>query len=189
MASNQPPALRRDSGAPRVIRSATPEDAAQLRAIYAPYVTGTCVSFETEVPSVAEFAQRIKASLSGWAYLVCEAQGEIVGYAYAGAYRARAAYRYSANVSVYIKPDYHRQGIGKALYEALFEKLRILGFYTLVAGIALPNAPSLGLHKAMGFREVGIFHNIGYKHGQWRDVLRLEKPLRAYDTPPDEPDS
>ena len=150
MASNQPQALRRDSGAPRDIRSATPEDAPQLRAIYAPYVTNTCVSFETEVPSVAEFAQRIKASLSRWAYLVCEARGEIVGYAYAGPYRARAAYRYSANVSVYIKPDYHRQGIGKALYEALFEQLRNLGFYTLVAGLPCQTPPASGCTRRWG---------------------------------------
>lgn len=168
------------------IRSASVEDAAQLVEIYAPYVLNTCVSFETEVPSVAEFASRIRESLDRYAYLVCEAQGEIVGYAYGSMFRARPAYRYSASVSVYIRQAFHRRGIGKALYEKLFERLRELGFYTLVAGIALPNPASVGLHRAMGFRDVGVYHNVGYKAGQWRDVMHLEMPLRGYDTPPGE---
>ena len=189
MANNAPPAARRrveDACPPWIIRSATAGDAAQLRAIYAPYVSDTCVSFETEVPTAAEFAARIRESLSRWAYLVCEAQGEIVGYAYAGPHRARTAYRYSADVSVYIRRDFQRRGIGKALYTALFERLKARGIYTLFAGIALPNLGSVGLHKAMGFHEVGVYHRAGYKAGRWIDVLWLELPLRAYDTPPDE---
>lgn len=167
------------------IRDAVPGDAAQILAIYTPYVTDTCVSFETEAPSAREFARRISESLERYAYLVCEAGGEIVGYAYASEYRSRPAYRYSANTSVYIKQGFHRQGIGRALYETLFDRLRERGFYTLIAGIALPNPASVALHRAMGFREVGVYHNIGYKLGEWRDVLRLELPLRAYDAPPD----
>ncbi len=168
------------------IRDALAGDAAQILAIYAPYVTDTCVSFESEAPSLEEFTRRISESLKTYAYLVCEADGEIVGYAYASLYRARPAYRYSANTSVYIKRGFHRRGIGRALYEQLFDRLRARGFYTLVAGIALPNPASIALHRAMGFREVGVYHNIGYKHGAWRDVLRLELPLRDYGVPPAE---
>ena len=133
-----------------------------------------------------DFAGRIRHSLDSYAYLVCEAQGEIAGYAYGGMFKARAAYRYSASTSVYIKRAFHRQGIGKALYTELFNRLRERCFYTLVAGVALPNPASVGLHLAMGFSQIGVHHNIGYKLGAWRDVLWLEKALRAYDTPPGE---
>jgi L-amino acid N-acyltransferase YncA len=170
-----------------IIRGAEIGDAAQLLRIYAPYVTGTCVSFETEVPSLDEFTARLRESLKRYAYLVCEVQGEIVGYAYGAQFRARPAYRYSASTSVYIREGFHRQGIGKALCEALIERLRERGFYTLVAGVALPNPASVGLHRAMGFREVGVYHNVGYKAGGWRDVMQLELALRAYDTPEGEP--
>ena len=168
------------------IRSAAVEDAAQLLDIYAYYVTDTNVSFETEVPALAEFTARVKDSLEHYAYLVCEAGGKIVGYAYASAFRARQAYRYTAGTSVYIREGYHRLGIGRALYTELIERLRALGFYTLIAGISVPNPGSVGLHRAMGFREVGIYHNIGWKAGGWRDVMHLELALREYDTPPGE---
>ncbi|MBE0601483.1 MAG: N-acetyltransferase [Firmicutes bacterium] len=167
------------------IRSAVMGDAAALLAIYAPYVTDTCVSFEESPPSPDAFAGRLRESLDQYAWLVCEVRREIVGYAYATAYRARAAYRYSASTSVYIKVGYHRQGIGHALYEALFERLKTLGIYTLVAGIALPNPASVGLHKAMGFAEVGVYRSVGYKFGRWQDTLALQKALRVYDTPAD----
>lgn len=168
------------------IRDASAGDAAQILNIYAPYVTDTCVSFETKVPSVGEFTKRIEESLSRFAYLVCEADGEIIGYAYACAHRARAAYRYSADISVYIKQGFHRLGIGRALYTRLFAQLRERGLYTLIAGVALPNPASVSLHRAMGFQDVGVYHNVGYKMGGWRDVLWMELPLREYDTPPDE---
>jgi L-amino acid N-acyltransferase YncA len=165
------------------IRSAIVEDAARLLDIYSHYVENTCVSFEMEAPSLEEFTARVRESLERYAWLVYEVNGEIVGYAYAGPFRARGAYRYTASTSVYIREGYHRQGIGKALYEALFGVLRGRGFYTLVAGVALPNPGSVGLHCAMGFCEVGVYHNVGYKAGGWRDVMHLELPLRAYDTP------
>ncbi len=166
-----------------IIRSAAGGDAEQLLNIYAPYVTDTGVSFETEVPTVAEFTARMRESLERYAWLVCEVRGEIAGYAYGSMYRARPAYRFSVNISVYIREGFHRQGIGKALYEALFERLRERGFYTLIAGVALPNPASVGLHRALGFREVGVYHNIGYKAGRWHDVLHMELPLREYGTP------
>jgi len=119
-------------------------------------------------------------------YLVCEADGVVVGYAYASKHSERAAYRYSANVSIYVKPSNHRQGIGKALYTKLFDLLRDQGIYTVFACITVPNEVSIELHKSLGFSEVGTFHNAGYKLGKWHDVIWFEKALREYDNPEDE---
>lgn len=168
---------------PLSIRSATPADAAAILAIYAPYITDTVMTFETEVPALTDFTARVASILSGYPYLVCEADGRIVGYAYASQHRARAAYRYSVDVSIYIAPEYHRQGIGRLLYTALFEQLKARGFYTAYAGITLPNEKSVGLHKALGFTEAGTFHRVGYKANQWLDVIWLEKALREYGAP------
>ena len=165
------------------VRSASPADASALLAIYAPFITDTCVSFETEVPSEADFAVRIDNAVRDYAWLVCEAGGGIAGYAYAAKHRERAAYRYSADVSVYISPKYQRAGVGTALYAKLFDIMRARGLYTAYAAITIPNEGSVGLHKSLGFTEAGVFRHVGYKHGGWLDVLWMEKPLRAYGTP------
>jgi len=165
------------------IRNATPTDAEAILAIYAPYITDSCISFETEVPAITEFTARIEHVIPNYPYLVCEVDGKVVGYAYVSQHRERTAYKYSADVSVYIAPEYHWQGIGRALYTKLFELMREQGFYTAIAGITLPNEKSVGLHKALGFKEVGVYHNVGYKFGKWLDVLWMEKPLRDYDEP------
>jgi len=166
-----------------VIRSATPDDAADTLKIYAPFITGTCATFETEVPSVEEFRDRIEGIARVYPYLVCEIDGKIVGYAYASRHRERAAYKYTADASIYIAPGYHRRGIGKALNTRLFEMLRERGIYTVLAGVTLPNAASIGLLKSLGFTEVGVYRNVGYKLGRWLDLMWLEKPLKAYDNP------
>ena len=165
------------------IRFAVPGDAQEILSIYAPYVTDTCISFETEVPVVDQFTERISSTIAKYPYLVYCLDNRIVGYAYASRYRERAAYKYSADVSVYVAPEYHRHGIGKALYEKLFELLRAQSIYTIFAGITQPNEASMGLHLSLGFTEVGTYHNVGYKHGKWHDVTWLEKPLREYDHP------
>ena len=162
------------------IKPAKPDDAEAILNIYAPYITDTCVSFETEVPTIAEFTERMNNIIKSYPYLVCEIGGDIVGYAYASRHRERAAYKYSADVSIYIKPEYQRKGIGKALYTKLFELLREREIYTVYAGITLPNDSSAALHKSLGFKEVGIYHNVGYKFGKWLDVLWLEKPISDY---------
>jgi len=108
---------------------------------------------------------------------------KIVGYTYASKHRERAAYKYSADVSVYVAPEYQRRGIGSALYTRIFELLRRQGIYTVYAGVALPNEKSVGLHTSLGFREIGVYKNVGYKFGKWLDVLWLEKPLKDYDEP------
>ena len=165
------------------IRKATSTDSEAILDIYAPYITDTCISFETEVPNIEEFTERIASILDGYPCLVYEADDKIVGYAYGSKHHERAAYQYSADVSIYVAPEYQRRGIGKALYTSLFEALRERGIYTVYAGITLPNDKSVGLHKALGFKEVGVYHSVGYKFHKWLDVLWMGKPLRTYDTP------
>ncbi|MGY2004846.1 N-acetyltransferase family protein [Blastococcus sp. SYSU DS1024] len=169
------------------IRDATEADAAACAAIYAPYVTGTAITFELEPPTPAQMAERIAAARRAHAWLVLEDDGAVVGYAYAGPYKERAAYRWSCEVSVYLDGGRRRRGGGRALYEALFERLAARGFRTAIAGMTLPNEPSEGLHTAMGFEPIGTYRRIGFKHGRWRDVLWAQRPLGAYDDDPAEP--
>jgi L-amino acid N-acyltransferase YncA len=152
------------------IRSATAADAAAILAIYAPIVRDTIISFETEVPSVAEIAQRIDTALKTHPYLVAETGGAVVGYAYAGEHRARSAYRWSVDVTVYVAAPARRSGVGRALYGRLLPMLAERQFHAAFAGIALPNPASVGLHEAMGFTPVGIYREVGCKFGRWHDV-------------------
>jgi phosphinothricin acetyltransferase len=166
-----------------IVRDATPEDAAACAAIYAPYVTGTVITFEEAPPTAAEMAQRITEAQSAHAWLVLEDAGRVLGYAYAGPYKARAAYRWSCEVSVYLDPVFHGRGGGRALYEALFARLAARGYRMLVAGLAVPNDASVALHRAVGFEPIGTYRRIGWKHGAWRDVLWMQRPLGG-DEPP-----
>lgn len=161
------------------LRLATPADGAAAAVIYAPVVRDTTTSFEAVPPSAAEMATRIAATLPRYPWLVAERGGDVIGYAYAGAHRARAAYAWSAETSVYLAPEAQGQGIGRALMEALLAVLRAQGFAVAYAGATLPNAASVGLHRALGFRDVGTFHRAGFKHGQWCDVWWGELDLGA----------
>ena len=152
------------------IRSATAADASAILAIYAPVVRDTIISFETEVPSVAEIAQRIDTTLAMHPYLVAEMDGAVAGYAYAGEHRARSAYRWSVDVTVYVAAPARRLGIARALYGRLLPMLAERQFHAAFAGIALPNPASVGLHEAMGFSPVGIYREVGFKFGRWHDV-------------------
>ena len=170
---------------PAAIRLATAADAARIQAIYAHYVRETVVSFELEPPSVDEMAERLRKA---HAWLVCEAgQGIVAGYAYASKHRDRAAYQWSVDVTVYIDPAFHRKGVGRGLYTALFGLLRLQGYYNAYAGITQPNDGSVGLHTAMGFQPVGVYRGVGYKFGHWHDVVWLSlrlQPLSASPTAP-----
>jgi L-amino acid N-acyltransferase YncA len=157
-----------------VIRDATRGDGARCAAIYAPYVEQTAISFETEAPSPTQMADRIAAAHE---WVVLEEDGEVVGYAYGGPFRARQAYRFTCEVSVYDEMGRRRTGAGRALYEALFERLAEAGFRMAVAGLTVPNEASVGLHRALGFEEVGTFRHVGYKFGAWRDVEWMERPV------------
>jgi phosphinothricin acetyltransferase len=161
------------------IRPATPQDAAGILAIYAPIVRDTAISFEVEPPTVPEMQQRISQTLLKFPWLVCERQGDILGYVYATQHRARAAYQWSVDVSVYIHAEVHRSGIGRGLYTALFSLLHRQGFYNLYAGITLPNDGSVGLHEALGFQPVGVYRSVGFKFDAWHDVGWWHLPLRS----------
>lgn len=159
------------------IRSAIPNDAPSVQAIYAPMVERTTVSFEEAVPSIEELASRIEILLEAYPYLVAERNGEIIGFAYAGQHRSRSAYRWSVDVSVYVAEDGRRLGTGSALYDQLLRTLADRGYHAAFAGIALPNPASIALHKAAGFRPVGVYHQVGFKFGQWHDVSWWQRLL------------
>src|SRR6266853_1329629 len=131
------------------IRSAVEADAAALLAIYRPFVESTAVSFETVVPTVEEFADRIDKALTGWQWLVAEQDGQCIGYAYGSSHRQRQAYRWSVEVSAYVHPNHHRRGVGRALYLRLLEELAQKGFCNAYAGTTLPNEGSVALHRGL----------------------------------------
>lgn len=161
------------------IRNASEADAEAILKIYAPYITDTVVSFETDLPTLEAFTLRVRGILKEYPYLVCEYEGMVVGYAYASRHRERAAYRYSVEASVYVAEGFNKKGIGKALYERLFKELELQGFVMVYAGVTPPNEASFRLHKAFGFTEIGTFHNAGYKFDKWCDVTWFEKQLNA----------
>jgi L-amino acid N-acyltransferase YncA len=171
------------------IRDADPaRDAAGCAAIYAPHVEGSAVSFEERVPDAGEMRARIERHGRSHAWLVAERKGEVVGYAYATAFNERPAYRWSASVSVYVAEAARGSGVGRALYQALFERLRERGFRMACAGITLPNEASVGLHESLGFERIGVNRSIGWKHGAWRDVGWFQLQLApAGEGPPTEP--
>lgn len=154
----------------RTIRLATPADAAPIADIYAPIVAGTPISFELEPPTADEMARRIAAVLTFAPWLVCAEDGAVTGYAYAGRHHERAAYRWSLDLTVYVREGGRRSGVGTALYRALLALLRLQGFRAAHAGITLPNAASVGFHEAFGFRPVAVFPRVGWKAGAWYDV-------------------
>ena len=168
------------------IRTAAPDDAAAVQAIYAPIVRDTAISFETEPPTVDEMQGRIGATLAQFPWLVAlDDGGRVAGYVYAGRYAERAAYRWSVTVSAYVRADRRGHGVGRALYAELFSQLRGLGYCQAYAGITLPNAASVALHEAMGFQPAGVFRNAGHKQGRWHDVGWWQLPLQRPDPPPE----
>ena len=166
-----------------MIREATPADAAAIAAIYAPLVTHTVVSFEEEPPSAAEMADRIAAS---HAWLVAEQDGEVIGYAYAAPFHPRAAYRWSAEVSIYLAPDARGRGVGKQLVAALLERLEEIGFVNVFAGTALPNVASERLLESFGFKKIAHWEHAGFKRGAWHDVSWRQLTLQEPSVPPPE---
>jgi phosphinothricin acetyltransferase len=178
-----------EPAADRLVRLATTADAAACAAIYRPYVEKTAISFELEPPSTQEMANRIDSSLHTHAWFVLEQDGEVVGYAYGAPMNRRAAYRWSCEVSVYVARSHRGEGVGRALYEALFPRLAERGYLRAIAGMTLPNAGSEGLHRAMGFETVGVYRRIGFKLGSWHDVEWAQRSLLPADpaTEPPEP--
>jgi L-amino acid N-acyltransferase YncA len=171
------------------VRLAHIRDAGPIAAIYAPIVATSATSFEVEPPSPEIMAERIAHTLPTYPWLVSEDAGAVVGYAYASQHRARAAYQWSVDVSVYIHEGSRGQGIGRALYSALFALLRAQGFANAYAGITLPNPGSVALHEAMGMTAIGVYRHVGYKLGAWHDVGWWAGALQSLPEPPSAPRS
>lgn len=153
------------------IRPATPGDADAIARIYNHYVADTCVTFETDPVSGTEMAQRIADTMAmTLPWLAAEADGAVVGYAYASKWKGRCAYRYSVETTVYLDPACTGRGFGPRLYAVLVEAVKALGMHAAIGGIALPNAPSVALHERLGFRKVGHFEQVGFKQDRWVDV-------------------
>ncbi len=169
------------------IRAATPADIPAITAIYDHAVRHGTASFELEPPDVAEMARRRQALVeAGYPYLVAEADGIVAGYAYAGPYRPRPAYRWSVEDSVYVAPALHRRGVGAALLRRLVTEAEQRGFRQMVAVIGdSAQTPSIALHRAAGFRLIGTIEHVGYKFGRWLDTVLMQRALGpGASTPP-----
>lgn len=170
-----------------MIRFATPADGAALAAIYAPIVKTTAISFEEIAPDAAEMSSRIASHAPEKPWIVDERDGVVLGYAYASTFRNRSAYRFNAEVTVYVGGNARRAGIGKRLYAALLALLTAQGYRRAWAGITLPNDASLALHAAVGFTRVAVFEAAGYKFGRWHDLAFMGRPLNALGAPEHDP--
>ena len=166
-----------------IIRPAEARDAESILEIYKPYITYTPVSFETEVPTIDVFSQRIVDYQEKLPWLVCEIANELAGYSYATNHRQRTAYDCSKELSVYVHPNFKHRGIATGLYTAMIEILKHQGVSNVLAGIALPNSESVGFHERFGFKLVGIYHNIGFKLGRFHDAgwweLQIDANLKS----------
>jgi len=169
------------------LRLADPADASAIREIYAPHVTESAVSFETEVPSAETMAQRIRERMPTHPWLVAEIGGELVGYAYAGPHRERAAYAWSCEVTAYVATHAHGRGIGKRLYAALCTLLKMQQYVNAFGIVTLPNQASVALHEACGFRRAATFVHAGYKCGAWHDVGWWQRELQPASSAPSRP--
>jgi phosphinothricin acetyltransferase len=170
-----------------VFRVAQPEDAAAILSIYAPFCESTYVSFEVVAPSEQQMRDRVARVLPHHPWLIGELDGEAAGYVYASQHRERAAYRWAVDVAVYVAQNYRRRGVGRALYHSLLAILRRQGYFKAIAGITLPNAASVGLHEALGFRPVAVFPGVGFKLDRWLDVGWWQLELQPEAPNPPEP--
>jgi phosphinothricin acetyltransferase len=170
-----------------LIRPVSPDDVPAIAAIYRYYVAETVISFESDPPDDATMAARI-AEISGrFPYLVIERDDRIVGYAYASAFQARAAYRWIVETSIYLDQHARGGGLGRPLYEALLEDVRDRGFLAATGKITLPNAASVGLHEKLGFDRVGTYRSAGHKFGSWHDVGLFQRDFGPRPALPAEP--
>ena len=157
-----------------MIRNCIPADAAQICEIYKHFVRETVVTFEETPVAVAEMSRRIADVTAGFPWIVEEAGDEILGYAYASAWKQRAAYRNSVECSIYLSPQSTGRGIGTSLYRALIAELARRGAHAVIGGAALPNEASVALHEKLGFTKVAEFREVGFKFGRWVDVAYWE---------------
>lgn len=167
-----------------IIRQASEEDAAEILKLYSPYIQESAISFEYEVPPLADFTKRIQEISNQYPYLVCVFDEKIVGYAYAHRHMERAAYQWNVELSVYVSGEIFRMGIGKALYSAVIEILELQNIQNIYCVVTLPNASSEKLHAYFGFQLLGVYRKTGYKCGTWHDVTVLEKCIGKHENPP-----
>lgn len=160
-----------------MIRAVRLEDAKALVAIYNPFIRETVITFEEEAISEQEMASRIAKVTADYPWLVWEEDGAVIGYAYGATWRTRHAYRFTTETTIYLAPGHQGKGLGMRLYEALLAELKARGFHSALGGIALPNAPSVRLHEALGFKKVGHMREAGWKFGAWVDVGFWERLL------------
>lgn len=172
----------------KTIRGVELEDAKAIRDIYAPFVSDSATSFEVEPPDARTMEQRIRDLWKSFPWLVYEAGGEVLGYAYASPHRAaRKAYQWCVEVSIYVHAQARKRGVGRALYGSLFDLLRRQGYVNAYAGITLPNPGSLRLHESLGFASIGVYPRIGFKFGAWHDVAWLQLRLQESPAPVADP--
>ena len=175
-----------------VIRDAGPEDAETLQKIYDWYVRNTAVTFEYETPTAAQFRERMERTMERYPYLIAETDGRADGYCYAGPFVGRAAYDWSCELSIYLRPDVRRNGIGRMLYGEMEKRLRAMGIRNLYACIGVPRGEDAYLtrdserfHKRMGFTTVGTFRACGAKFGRWYDMIWMEKMVGSHSPEPE----
>jgi len=169
------------------IRLIITKDAQEIIDIYSPSVLSAAVSFETVVPPIDEMQRRIQSCLEKFPWIVCVVDGKIAAYVYASKHREREAYQWSCECSVYVRDDFKGKGIGKELYQLLFEILKLQGFINVYAGITLPNEASVHLHEKCGFMPFAKYENIGYKFGSWHTVGWWKLQINEYDLEPPPP--
>ena len=170
------------------LRAAAAEDAAAIAEIYAPFVTATAVSFETDPPDAAAMRARIESGGGLYPWIVAEAEdGSLLGYAHAARFRERPAYRFTVETSVYLRGDATGKGLGRRLYEPLLATLEAQGFAQVVAAISLPNPASVALHERLGFEAAGTYRRVGWKLGGWHDVGLWQRPLAPVAEPARDP--
>ncbi|GJM23608.1 MAG: N-acetyltransferase [Phycisphaerae bacterium] len=171
-----------------IIRLARESDAAACLQIYESIVRETAISFEEIAPTVDEMSERIRTTIKNHPWLVCcepdaKPGRPVAGYAYAGAHRARAAYRWTVESAIYVDHGCRGRGAGRQLYTALFNILRLQGYRTVVAGATLPNDSSIAFHGQLGFETIGVFHNVGFKFGRWHNTQWFELDLKTNHAP------
>lgn len=167
-----------------MIRVAKAADIEEILAIYAPYVKETAITFEYTVPTLEEFRERMKKTLTKYPYLVAVQETEILGYTYASEFKNRAAYDWAVETTIYVKQDSRKSGVGKKLYQALEEVLKRQNICNLYACIAYPNPGSIGFHEHLGYQTIGHFSKCGYKFETWYDMIWMEKMIAEHDQHP-----
>lgn len=170
------------------LRAATPDDAAAIAEIYAPFATASAVSFETEPPDAEAMRARIEAGGDLYPWIAAEAEdGMLLGYAYAARFRERPAYRFTVETTIYLRREASGLGLGARLYAPLLATLEAQGFTQAIAAITLPNPASVALHERLGFEPAGVYRQVGWKLGAWHDVGLWQRPLAAAEAAPNEP--